>query len=733
MRSNALKFFVLAVGFFTFFLIADPALAETVANAAGKSAEVVTTSSSECSTSGVSFTGCIAAMVYYVGPGLGAWILGWASYFLSSVVYLSLQSIVYAQNFLTIGWVFVRDVANMFFIFILVYIAFMIMFKAETTKTISALAWTIAMALLINFSFFFTRLVIDAGNIIGTQFYNALKDLPALSATNQAKDLAYGIMQALGVQDLLAGQMLAKVQAATGGAWSSLIVTSVIYIAVALIFWIMIFAFVHVGLKFLMRIVGLWLLIIASPFAFLFKAFQPLSKYFDAWLSLLFKFSFYPAIFLFMFFIMNLFLTDLLGRGNLLSTLGTAKGTNMEIVATLSDVSIRLALAIALIYVALKAADWVVGEGSGWATAMVSGTGRGGVALSGFAGRLTLGRGLGGVLGRAGANAERNAGRSTITSSLLRGSGNFLQRRTYDVRNAPGVSRATNILSRVNLGQDKTGINLGKGSSATEKGRLVDRAAKALKRKQEEELTAKAEKNTQQAEVPQSTERTAEERDAFYRDLGERAARADGANQPVVNVTQAAIPTTSAVPQIEHQASRTAGSSRSEQPRVEQANTSGRNTAAAPVLSSAAQRIEQATHTDKDREAFYKDLADHANRADGATHAPLTVLPNSSPTKDKITETLWRGAKPADNLTLEELRRHSELLRKIRNELRAGLKSVKTAEAQKESAQVSLKTITYSPTPPPSDNDNDNEIQHANDNKQAPEHANDNQSPEKAA
>ena len=95
-------------------------------------------------------------------------------YVFSFAVQLTLQSVTYSLDFLTSGWTAVRDIANMAFIFILIYIAVVIIFKAETSGTMTMLAWVVVMALLINFSFFLTRVVVDAGNILAVQFYNAI-------------------------------------------------------------------------------------------------------------------------------------------------------------------------------------------------------------------------------------------------------------------------------------------------------------------------------------------------------------------------------------------------------------------------------------------------------------------------------------------------------------------------------------------------------------------------------
>src|ERR1051325_3297967 len=83
-------------------------------------------------TSGQGVANCVASLVYYIGPGLASNVAYIGAYIFSFSVSLSLNSIAYALDFLSTGWTTVRDLANMAFILILVYIAFIVMFEAET-------------------------------------------------------------------------------------------------------------------------------------------------------------------------------------------------------------------------------------------------------------------------------------------------------------------------------------------------------------------------------------------------------------------------------------------------------------------------------------------------------------------------------------------------------------------------------------------------------------------------
>ncbi len=383
-----------------------------------------------------SLDSCVILLVYYVGPGMAGWVAYIGAYFFSIVVQLSLNSTAYALDFLSTGWETVRDIANMAFIFILIYIALTVMLAAETSGTIKTLAVVIVIALLVNFSFFFTRVVIDAGNIVAVQFYNAIP-LDEKSQTGgfisgtKTKDLSLSIMNAVKPQELLNVAMLKKVQETTGSNWGTVGVYLVLFLSVAAMLWMLFFAFLQVGIKFMMRIVGLWFVLIASPLAFVAKTMKQTSHFFDDWLQYLIKFSFYPAIFLFMFWILTKFTTSILssgdkngisGNGSLMNSLfqTTPTGGSVELgtVAVIATVAIRMGFVMAVLYVGLKVSDWIVKEGSGLAGNITGRIGSGMLGTAKFAGKYGPGW-------AAGAAYRRTGG------ALAAGASNALQRSNW--------------------------------------------------------------------------------------------------------------------------------------------------------------------------------------------------------------------------------------------------------------------------------------------------------------
>ncbi len=453
----------------------NPANAADLARTKKAETDPYGTANNACS----GLTGCLAWVMYWIGPGFASWVASIAAFFFNYIVKISLNSTAYALGFLTTSWSLVLNLANMFFIFILIYTAFVIMLKAETTRTMQTLAWVIAIALVVNFSFFFTRVVIDAGNILGVQFYNGIiaqPNIAGVTITNEPNapvDITRGIMQALGVEKPLTQQGFTNAQAVTGNnAWSTLLVLTVVFLSTAVMFWMLALGLIMIAIKFLIRIVGLWLVLIASPIAFVSKTLPKTQHFFEMWLRTLVSFAFYPAIFLFMFYVLNMFVADLAGNklfAALSSKQGMATDLNpLPLIAQLAEIFIRMGFLIVMMYIMLKVADWIMDQAGGMAGtimnkasgAILGGGFRGaGVALratsatGAFAGRNVGGRGAFATLQNS--TIKSWEGQSGLRGTLWRGL-TGVSKGTWDIRNAPGGSilkKATSkIVGDVNVG-----------------------------------------------------------------------------------------------------------------------------------------------------------------------------------------------------------------------------------------------------------------------------------------
>ena len=400
-----------------------------------------------------------------------------ASFIFDVGLQVTLSSITYSQDFVTQGWTTVRDIANMAFIFMLVYLAIIIVLRADTSNTMRMLAAVIIVALLINFSFFFSRLVIDGGNLLAVQFYNAISvqtlkttaqgtaaasHLPAVMANT--KDLTYNIMQLIGVQTLLSSDSFAVAfqKQPEHGFFTNFAIFSFIYIVVAIILAILTFVFISVGIKFLYRVVILWMLIVVAPLAFVAGALND-SKgintrgLFKQWMSLLVGYAFYPAVFLFMYVLINLFCAQMGSQqGGLLSSslkdanLSTGDGIGgflIPLAVAIASISIRLGLLVLLLMLTMKAADAVMKKSGSFAnaaaTTATNWSANKMIGATGSFGRNTFGRA--GERFAQSSVGQKMAASNAIGRSLYRVA-DKAGRSSWDVRGVSGLSKTVDTV-----------------------------------------------------------------------------------------------------------------------------------------------------------------------------------------------------------------------------------------------------------------------------------------------
>lgn len=173
---------------------------------------------------GISIPGCIAVLSYFI-LYLSSWVL-----YVSAVLFdytlqytLSMSDIVNSFSAIQYGWEVFRNLINLFFILILVFISISTILQVDSYGYKKLLGKLVIAAILINFSMFFTKVIIDVSNITALVFYkqimvdsdNRVKVTPKIegsvagdvltsastAAANYGKNnLSMGIMDALGLQ-----------------------------------------------------------------------------------------------------------------------------------------------------------------------------------------------------------------------------------------------------------------------------------------------------------------------------------------------------------------------------------------------------------------------------------------------------------------------------------------------------------------------------------------------------
>ncbi len=202
------------------------------------------------------------------------------------------------------AWKAIRDLINITFIFGLLWIAIAtILDLAGDYK--KHLASIIIAALLINFSLFFTKVIIDVSNTVALQFYSAITagqfNKPNAPWDGGITDM---FMERLQLQTVykIGGSATEGVTAGSGG---SLSLTSIFMVAILGSIFILIAAavFFVAALMLIARSAMLILLMVTSPIGFVGAWIPKLKTYADMWWKELINQSLFAPIFLLLIFV----------------------------------------------------------------------------------------------------------------------------------------------------------------------------------------------------------------------------------------------------------------------------------------------------------------------------------------------------------------------------------------------------------------------------------------------
>lgn len=140
-----------------------------------KAADPAQNPSSELSTWEWFTTGAFLISITGILLSLAGWLLNGAVQFfiLDMGKYLGSDSAI-GKSIIT-SWALIRDIINLTFVFGLIYLAFMTIARADTQKLKHGVAQIIVAALLINFSLFFAKAIIDIANVTTVEIYSAMQ------------------------------------------------------------------------------------------------------------------------------------------------------------------------------------------------------------------------------------------------------------------------------------------------------------------------------------------------------------------------------------------------------------------------------------------------------------------------------------------------------------------------------------------------------------------------------
>lgn len=313
-----------------------------------------------------------------------------------------------------LGWGIVRDLCNMFFVVILLVIAFGTVLKIETYHYKRLLPKLLLMALLINFSKTIAGLFIDISQVIMLTF------VAGFAVTGAAN-----FVNLLGIEKLMtiSGYNEVTSNAALAGSYVLALIMAIIALIVVTIITIILF----------LRIVALWILVILSPFAYLFSIIPTTQKYAQQWWAQFTKYVIVGPVLSF-FIWLSLSMSSSIGSGEFKilsgsdiykSGVGSQEQQNLK--ASITEISTESSMAqymiaICLLVGSLMAAQQIGVAGSKMAGDWAGKIQRGGWETAKFAGRRA-------DLAKMWAGAklqERGKDREGIGGKVLRGMGKTL-------------------------------------------------------------------------------------------------------------------------------------------------------------------------------------------------------------------------------------------------------------------------------------------------------------------
>lgn len=279
----------------------------------------------------------------------------------------------------TSAWTVLRDAGNILILFVLLFSAIGVILRTDVLVSRGTLVKIIIAALLINFSMFFAKVVIDVANIFTYAIYSELTAIGGGSLSAAVTDVidpqeVYATIVKTGISGEDAGWLV----------FYQLITAAAITLFAAS-------AFFTVALMLIVRIGVLLFLIITSPIGVIGGLIPKLKTYAEQWKTALIGQAFFAPIFL-LFFLIALALMRSQDLKSVLSGITGDPGTGAAFL--LASNLIIFILSIFFIFMGLGVARQTAGKmGSGvvkWVTGKASSIA---ATSAGWAGRNTLARG----------------------------------------------------------------------------------------------------------------------------------------------------------------------------------------------------------------------------------------------------------------------------------------------------------------------------------------------------
>lgn len=348
--------------------------AQIAGEAAQENASELKEEESQCSIWNLFSWNCILALLSLIANVLLK-LFGVLLWIASSIFDLSVYfSVVKFKDLIQIGtvdtiWRVMRDLANLTFIFILLYIAIGVIFDLQSvgSKAQRMIVNVIIIALLVNFSGFIVRVVVDASNVVAYEFYSRMSYDPQASEDWADSSWANPNLGTALISKLNLGSHVIPVEKATDALPASkttrLGFMQIVLGAIGGVIIILMASFVLLAaaIMFMIRMVVLLLVYVLSPVALVCKLIPKMEGQYTKWKDALVKQSFYAPAFMIPLF--GVF--AILGE-NGLSTLVGSLGVGTGLMALTAVQLIVMGMIVSCIFIAQKFGAYGVGFAQKW-------------------------------------------------------------------------------------------------------------------------------------------------------------------------------------------------------------------------------------------------------------------------------------------------------------------------------------------------------------------------------
>jgi hypothetical protein len=364
------------------------------------------------------------AIIYNLTTGIGGLVVWIGGQFLDlslSVTVIGMGKYLGAQGLgpaIDNIWVLVRDIFNLAFIFGLLYIGFRIILDPTASAPKRTLGTLIAAALLINFSLYFTKVIVDFTNITAAEIYERIDSDENYTFSGQSvgsvTNAFMSHMRLTSYANPNAG-VVAEISEESG-----IISMRVVGLGFMMMIFMLIagFVFIAAAVMLVARFLALILFMIFSPAMFLGWVFPGFASVSQAWWRRFLGYAFLGPAFVFMLYLSLRMMQGMAEAPGGWADLVKSGSSNTAVVGII----LQYALAVGLLYASLLVAKQMGAAGAATSISLAN-TAR--KQAQGFVGANTIGRGAN-MLGKGYDKFQSSQAANSTPGRIARGIANTI-------------------------------------------------------------------------------------------------------------------------------------------------------------------------------------------------------------------------------------------------------------------------------------------------------------------